>query len=355
MISRISQPSASFPVASSRGYGILLTLIIALSGWGLSFLPVLARLGPLACTLLLAAAYRHRFGYPTALAQGIRYSSGTLLRLAIVLFGLKLNVGELLQQGLPLLARSGGTVVFSLAAVWLLGRWLRADRKLTFLLAVGTAICGAAAIAAVSPLLKSKEEDTAMSAGLIALIGTAFAMAYTLLQPWLPLDAASYGIWSGLTLHEIAHVAMAAAPAGTDAMSDGLLAKLCRVALLVPTCLGIVGVSAWRSRRKGKRAVILPSDNPSQQRPALPIPWFLFGFIAMSLFGSYALPTLSANPAPLLEVVSLVTTLLLAMAMAGLGLNVNLRDFRSRAARPFAAMLIASLLLSGLMYLFVRL
>ncbi|WP_256759220.1 YeiH family protein [Cohnella sp. WQ 127256] len=237
----------TFSLIPARIYGILFTLALALTGWGLSQLPGLDRLGPLACTLLLAAAYRHLFGYPLSLGSGIRFSSGTLLRLAIVLFGLKLNIGDLLQQGLPLLARSAGTVLFSLVIVMVIGRWLRADRKLTFLLAIGTAICGAAAIAAVSPLLKSKDEDTAISAGLIALIGTIFAAAYTLIQPWLPIDVATYGIWSGLTLHEIAHVAMAAASAGPDALADGLLAKLCRVALLIPMCLGILSVAKLRA------------------------------------------------------------------------------------------------------------
>jgi uncharacterized integral membrane protein (TIGR00698 family) len=331
-------PSANgaFSLWPTRIYGVFFTLSLALAGWGLSLLPGLDRLGPLACTLLLASVYQYRYGYPTALAGGIRFSSSTLLRLAIILFGIKLDIVHLLQQGLPLLARSGGTAVFSLVAVVALGRLFRADRKLTLLLAIGTAICGAAAIAAVSPILRSKDEDTAMSAGLITLIGTVFAATYTLIQPWLPIDAATYGIWSGLTLHEIAHVAMAAAPAGPDALSDGLLAKLCRVVLLVPLCIGIMGVSKIRGR----------SDTAAR----FPFPWFLLGFVAMSLFGSFVLPAILPEPATLIHGLSLVTTLLLGMAMAGLGLNVSLRDFRTRAMRPFVAMLIASLLLSALTY-----
>jgi uncharacterized integral membrane protein (TIGR00698 family) len=339
--------TAAFSIWPTRIYGVLLTLSLALAGWGLSLLPGLDRLGPLACTLLLAAVYRYRFGYPIALNKGIRFSSSTLLRLAIVLFGLKLDIGILLHQGLPLLARSSGTVVFSLVAVVALGHLFRADRKLTILLAIGTAICGAAAIAAVSPMLKSKEEDTAISAGLIALIGTAFAAAYTLIQPWLPMDAATYGIWTGLTLHEIAHVAMAAAPAGPDALADGLLAKLCRVALLVPLCIGIMSVSKVRGRSKTS------DEGNSKKNTAakFPFPWFLLGFVAMSLFGSYVLPAILPEPSALIHGLSLVTTLLLGMAMAGLGLNVSLRDFRTRALRPFVAMLIASLLLSALTYI----
>ncbi|MCD9022211.1 YeiH family protein [Cohnella silvisoli] len=348
MLAKITPPTtAALPALPARIYGVLLTLLLALAGWGLSLLPGLERLGPLACALLLAPAYRHRFGYPSAITSGIRFSSATLLRLAIILFGLKLNIGDLLQQGLPLLARSCGTVVFGLAAVMALGRLFRADRKLTMLLAIGTAICGAAAIAAVSPLLKSKDEDTAISAGLIALIGTVFAPAYTLIQPWLPLNTAAYGIWSGLTLHEIAHVAMAAAPAGSDALADGLLTKLCRVALLVPLCIGILSLAKLRGRSKTTEA----GNSRVNAVTKFPFPWFLLGFVAMSLFGSYVVPVILPEPAMLLHGLSIVTTLLLGMAMAGLGLNVSLRDFRTRALRPFTAMLIASLLLSILTYM----
>jgi uncharacterized integral membrane protein (TIGR00698 family) len=341
--------TATLPIFPQRLYGILITLILTLAGWGLSLLPGLDRLGPLACTLFLAAAYRHRFGYPAAYAVGIRFSSGTLLRTAIVLFGLKLNIGVLLEQGLPLLARSFGTVAFSLAAVLLLGKWLRADHQLTSLLAIGTAICGAAAIAAAAPLLQSKEEDTAISAGLIALIGTVFAALYTLIQPWLPISAATYGVWSGLTLHEIAHVAMAAAPAGSDALADGLLAKLARVMLLVPLCLGLLSVTRQRnSHRSGDPTSGVNAKSTSTR---FPFPWFLLGFVGMSLFGSYALPVIWPEPYTLLNGLSTLTTLFLGMAMAGLGLNVSLRDFRTRALRPFVAMLIASILLSGFTFL----
>ncbi|MFC5701530.1 YeiH family protein [Cohnella faecalis] len=336
-----ANPFSAFPVPPLAG-GILLTFLLALLGWTLSLLPGLDRLGALACTLFLATLYRHLFHYPEALRPGIRLSSGTLLRAAIVLFGLKLNVSELLGLGLPLLARSAGTIAFALAAVLLLGRLFKADRALTLLLAIGTGICGAAAIAAVSPIIRSKDEDTAIGAGLIALLGTAFAALYTLLQPWLPMDPSVYGIWSGLTLHEVAHVAMAASAGGPDALAEGLLAKLCRVFLLLPVCLML---AAWMKRKHKDKT---GEEAGTIQR--FPFPWFLLGFVAMSLVGSYLLPNVLDNPAPTLHGVSLLTTLLLAMAMAGLGLNVSLRDLRSRALRPLAAMAVASAALSTIVW-----
>ena len=322
--------------------GVLLTLGFALLGWSVSLLPGLDRLGPLASALIAAVLYRHFFGYPERLQAGIRLSSGTLLRLAVVLYGLRLDVRVILGSGFSLLAVVAVTIVFSLIAVTTLGRLWKAEKPLTLLLAFGTGICGAAAIAAVSPILRSREEDTAISAGMIALTGTAFAVVYALLQPWLPFDAAHYGIWAGASLHEVTHVAMAAAPAGSEAIADGLLAKLARVFLLVPVCLILLA----RMKRQNAGA--------QEASRRIPFPWFLLGFAAMSLVKSYGLPALGIDAAPIVRDTSYLTTLLLSMAMAGLGLGVSLRDLRSRALLPLLALAASSVLLSALTYWIVR-
>ena len=99
------------------------------------------------------------------------------------------------------------SVIFAIALTLLIAKWLKADMSLSLLLGIGTGVCGAAAIAAVSPILKAKEKDTALGAGLIAFLGTIVAIGYTLVQP--RLTDTQYGVWSGVSLHEIAHVALA--------------------------------------------------------------------------------------------------------------------------------------------------
>lgn len=319
--------------------GIGFTFLIALLGYALALIPGLQRIGPMACAIVLAVAYRQLFGYPQALAAGIQFSSKYLLRLAIILFGLKLNISVIAQQGVGMLLRDVGVVIFSiLFTVWI-GRKLKADAPLTLLLGIGTGVCGAAAIAAVSPILKSKEQDTAAGAGLVALVGTVFAVAYTLLLPLLPMDSGQYGMWAGLSLHELAHVALAGAPAGQDALAQALLAKLGRVLLLVPLSF----VLMYWMKRTGK---IEPGTR-------IQFPWFLLGFLGMSLFGSFVLGQSLIIPDTIMNMISVVTTFLLTAAMVGLGLNVNLAALRSKAVRPLLAMLITSVLLSLLTWLVV--
>lgn len=316
--------------------GVGFTLIIALLGFGLSKVPGFDRVGPLASAIVIAIVYRQIWGYPSSIRSGIQFSSKKLLRLAIILYGLKLNIDVILHQSLGMLAYDAGVIVFAITCTILLAKWLKADMSLSLLLGVGTGVCGAAAIAAVSPIVKAKDEDTAIGVGIIALVGTVFAIGYTLLRPILPMPLMDYGTWSGLTLHELAQVALAAAPAGQDALAIGLLAKLGRVLLLIPLCFILM---YWMKRKEN-----------AEMDTKIEFPWFLIGFIVMSLFGSYVLGKYIPYPEEAKSIVTSATTWILSMAMVGLGLNVSLSDVRTKALRPLIAMVITSLLLSVLTF-----
>ncbi|WP_100010372.1 putative sulfate exporter family transporter [Lentibacillus sediminis] len=318
--------------------GVLFTFLIAGIGYMLAVLPGFSRVGPLACAILLAILYRQLFSYPEALRTGIQFSSKYLLRFAIILYGLKLNIDVIVNDGLGLLAKGAVAIVFSILLTVYLAKKFRANGQLAMLLGVGTGVCGAAAIAAVSPIIKAKDEDTAIGVGIIALVGTIFSIIYAVLQPILPLTDTQYGTWVGLSLHELAHVALAAEPAGEDALAIALLAKLGRVFLLVPLCFVLI---YWVRHRK---------DTDASGQATVTFPWFLLGFIAMSLFGSYVLGSVIPVSQGFMQATDAITTFILASAMVGLGLNVSLNDVKNKALRPLAAMLITSVLLSGLMF-----
>src|SRR5699024_5295686 len=186
------------------------------------------------------------------------------------------NIDTILSEGLALLIRDAVIIMLAIGLMIWLARALKADQTLSLMLGVGTGVCGAAAIAAVAPIVKARDEDTAIGVGMIALMGTIFSVFYTIIRPILPISALDYGLWSGISLHELAHVALAAAPAGDEALAVALLAKLGRVFLLVPLCFILIFVM----QRKNKQA-----DTTTK----VSFPWFLLGFIMMSILGSYVL------------------------------------------------------------------
>jgi len=321
--------------------GVAFTLVIATFGYAVSRLPGPDHIGQLGCAILLAIVFRQLWGYPEKQRAGIQYSSRTLLRLAIVLYGLKLNMIVVFQQGLGLLAIDAMMITAAVTLTLLLAKLLKADMSLSLLLGAGTGICGAAAIAAISPIVRAKEKETAIGAGMIALVGTLFAIGYTLLMPYLGLTAEQYGIWSGVSLHEIAHVALAAAPAGEDPLAIALLAKLGRVFLLVPFSLLLL---VWMKRKDSIKA--RNGAGQANERAKVEFPWFLLGFMAMSFVGSFVLGKYIVLPESVMNSVATVTTFLLTMAMVGLGLNVSLKELNGATLRALSAMIIVSIVLS---------
>ncbi|MEW9672414.1 YeiH family protein [Ammoniphilus sp. 3BR4] len=306
--------------------GILFTFAIASLGVGLAKLPFISFLGPMVTAILMAVLYRQLFNYPESIRAGVQFSGKAILRYAIILFGFRLNVEVILHQGLGLLVKDVVSIVLAIAVTMVIAKRLKAHPSLSLLLAIGTGVCGAAAIAAVSPILKAKEEDTAIGVGIIALVGTVFTIIYTLLYPFLPITGIEYGIWSGMSLHEIAHVAAAAAPAGEDPLAMALLAKLGRVLLLVPLCLIL---ACWMKKKD--------TNTPSK----VEFPWFLAGFVLASLIGTYV-----SIPQGVLDNIATFSSFLLTAAMVGLGLNVSFQALKAKGWKPLIAMFIASIILS---------
>lgn len=317
--------------------GICFTFLIALGGYVLAKIPGLTHIGPLACAILLAVLYRQIFGYPEFVRKGIEFSAKYILRLAIILYGLKLNMNIIFEDGPGLIFKSMIAILIAILLMVFLGRLMHANKEMCFLIGIGTGICGAAAIAATAPILKANEEDTAISIAMIALVGTLFSIGYTLILPILPISNMLFGIWSGLSLHELAHVALAAEPAGENALAMALLAKLSRVFLLVPVCGMLI---AWFHVKRS-----------SATKTNIAFPYFLLGFIGMSLFGSYVLGHFIHVSEEVMSTVSSLTTFLLASAMVGLGLNVSLHAIRTKALKPLFAMMITSITLSIVMYI----
>lgn len=321
--------------------GVIFTFFIALLGFLLAKVPGFSHIGQLASAIIIAVLYRQFFGYPEIIRNGISFSAKTLLRLAIILYGLKLNIDVIFRDGLGLLVRDIIIIAFAILFIIWLAKLLKADRSISLLLGVGTGVCGAAAIAAIAPIIKAKDEDTAISVGIIALMGTVFSIIYTIIRPFLPLDVIDYGIWSGMSLHELAHVAIAAEPAGNDALAIALLAKLGRVFLLVPLSF----IFIYLMKRK--------NEDAKQRKTKVPFPYFLLGFILLSILGSYVFGRFIPVSGETLQTVDNITAWLLTAAMVGLGLNVSLKDVRVRALKPLIAMTVTSILVSLIAYVLV--
>jgi uncharacterized integral membrane protein (TIGR00698 family) len=319
--------------------GILLTLALALAARFIAGLPFFSIMGQLVIAIMLGMVWRAIAGVNSGLMEGASYSSKKLLRLGIILLGFRLNLYDIYNAGSTVFLIAFANLTFALLVVYGLSRVFKVEKRLGILTACGTAICGAAAVVAIAPVIKANEKETAIGAANVAVLGTIFTIVYTLVFSYLGLNALEYGVFSGGTLHEIAHVVAAADPAGQAALDLAIIVKLTRVALLVPVAI-LIGFYLKRKETGAAGEKLTFST--------LPIPWFILGFLAVSAFNTTGI----VSEAAATTIVNLAY-LLIGMAMAGLGMSVDFKSFRQMGGKALAAGLAGSVLLALFGYILV--
>lgn len=317
--------------------GLLLTFGIALVAKYISTFPFFSIMGQLVIAILIGMTWRAMFHVPNEWNTGISFSSKKLLRFGIILLGMRLNLADIYNAGASVFLIAFVNLVFALLVVFGLMRIFHVEKRLGILTACGTAICGAAAVVAIAPQIKADENETAVGAAIVALLGTVFTLVYTLLYSVFSLTPTQYGVFAGGTLHEIAHVIAAAAAGGDEAVDMAILVKLTRVALLVPVAI-LIGVLYRRSEKGQEKEAFSLSI----------IPWFIVGFLGMSAFNSMGIVSPSVA-----QVIVNTAYILIGMAMAGLGLNVEIKTFKRLGGKAFVAGLVGSVCLSILGYVLV--
>jgi len=361
-----------FPKAGSGPFLWPVGLVGAIAGGALFLeaLPVVRHVGALALALLLGLGLRGVWRVPVAWGGGISWAAKVLLRFGIVLLGVRLDLLLVWEAGLSILAISASVVGCGLLGISWLGRRLGLDPVLALLIAVDSSICGGSAVAAAAPVIGARERDIALVVPLCSLLGTVLMLGYTFVQQCWPVSELRYGVMVGATLHEVAQVVAAVTPfAGT--VEAGMVAKLSRVALLVPavSVLGWVwsrrsgGVSPrtfqWRICGRGSSCAV--SENSpkrvtceTRQAGNPKRPYFVLGFFAVSLANTvllHAWPEARAVVETVDGVVLRAAVFIMAMAMAAMGLGTDFSHLRENGLRALACAVLGWLGLAALVAL----
>lgn len=273
----------------------------------------LAVLSPMIVAVVAGLVIGQIWRLPPTLAPGLALATRPVLRAGIILLGFQITLGQIGALGAAAFAVSALTLLATFVAVRLVGRALGVAGPLTDLIAAGTAVCGASAVIATNPVARGSDEDVAYALACVTLFGTLAMLTAPLLALPLGLTDTSYGIWTGASIHEVAQVTAAAFPLGDTAGQAATVAKLIRVMLLAPLVLGLA--LFLRGRAQGAAHV--------------PVPWFVFGFVAAMLINSAA-----PLPDPLRDTLGGLAGLLLATGLAAMGLMTDPRRLYTRGARP---------------------
>lgn len=285
--------------------------------------------------IVLGVLLRNTVPLSPRFEAGLAFAAKPLLRLGVVLLGLQLVLGDILDLGVGVILVVVAIVVIGITSTLLIGRLLGISATQRLLIACGFSICGAAAVAAVDGVIEAEEEEVVTAVALVVIFGTLMIPLIPLAASLLGLDAQQAGMWAGGSIHEVAQVVAVGGTIGGAGLAVAVVVKLARVLMLAPV-LAVVSVQ----RRRSLAAGATPGATPGKRPPIIPL--FVVGFIAMVVVRS-----LGWVPDDVVAGAGLAQTVLLAAAMFALGTGVRFSMFRRVGVRPFALAGASTLIVTG--------
>lgn len=346
-------------------YGVTLITAMSVAAWFLAMIPAIKALSlsslimGIVLGMIFANTYRTRV--PVTWEPGLKFCSKRMLRLGIILYGFRLTFQDILAVGISAVVIDAiivtGTI---LLGIWL-GRLIQLDRDSTLLTSTGSAICGAAAVLGAEPIVRASQHKAAIAVSTVVIFGTTSMFLYPIAYRAGLFDGFTtqqIGIYTGATLHEVAHVVGAGNAMGEEIATSALIVKMVRVMMLVPVLLIMSYFLALEAARRNVSETLTADDTTTEtgKGKKIIVPWFAFLFLLMICLNSLLHANFEGQQwlTTSLKAIEVVSTFMLTMAMTALGCDTSIAKFRQAGARPFvlAAMLYVWLVAGG--YLLTR-
>jgi uncharacterized integral membrane protein (TIGR00698 family) len=294
---------------------VLAGLLAAAATYLAQFAPIL---GAPVIAILLGVLIRTFVALPPALNTGIKFSGRSVLQIAIVVSGFGISLVSIIRTGLGTLPVTLGTIAIALLLAPLAGRLLRLDVKLRELVGIGTAICGASAIAAVASVIEPREDEIALSIATIFLYNIVAVLTFPLIGHALGMTQMQFGVWAGTAINDTSSVVAAGLAYGHEAGTHATIVKLTRATLILP----IVGALAL-TRARAERGAGKPIPWKSI------VPWFILWFLGAAVINSTGvIPSNWHTP------IGDAATFLISLALAAIGLQTALAELVRTGSRP---------------------
>ncbi|MEE7530844.1 YeiH family protein [Klebsiella huaxiensis] len=266
---------------------------------------------------------------------GVIFAKQHLLRLGIILYGFRLTFAQIADVGVSGIVIDVLTLSSTFFIACFLGQKVFGlDKHTSWLIGAGSSICGAAAVLATEPVVKAEASKVTVAVATVVIFGTIAIFLYPAIYPFLAhwFTPEAYGIYMGSTMHEVAQVVAAGHAVSPDAENAAVIAKMLRVMMLAPFLL----LLAARVKQ------LTPAE--SGEKSKITIPWFAILFIVVAVFNSFHL-----LPKAVVDMLVTLDTVLLAMAMAALGLTTHVSALKKAGAKPLlmALMLFVWLIVGG--------
>lgn len=298
--------------------GLLLALLVAaVATAGGVVLPVLG--GPV-LAIVLGVLLRSVVAPGPAYRAGISYAAKKVLQGAIVVSGFSLSLLTVVHTGLATLPITLVTIAVALVIAPVLGRWLRLHGAIRLLVGVGTAICGASAIAAVSTVIEPDEADVSLSIATVFLFNIIAVLVFPPLGHLMHLSEYAFGVWAGTAINDTSSVVAAGYAYGQSAGAQATIVKLTRATLILPIVAALAVAHVRHNRAQGVRIPWVRI-----------VPWFIVWFLLAALVN-----TTGVIPAGWHRGIALLATFLITTALAAIGLQTEIAKLVRAGSRPLA-------------------
>ena len=309
-------------------HGILIILLFALAAFYIGDFEVVKSMSfsPMIVGIVLGMIYANtlRAALPASFTPGIQFCSKRILRLGIILYGFRLTLQDVTEVGIPAIIVDALMVTITICGGVMVGKWLKMDKEISLLTSVGAGICGAAAVLGAESALRVKPYKTAVAVSTVVIFGTISMFLYPVLyrNGVFSISPELMGIFTGASVHEVAHVVGAGNAMGESVGSVAIIVKMIRVMMLVPVLL----IISYTIARKASG-----SDAPGK----INTPWFAILFLVVIVLNSFI--PLSDN---VRNGINTFDTFLLTMAMTALGAETSFDKFKKAGSKPFVLALI---------------
>ncbi|WP_297573869.1 YeiH family protein [uncultured Deefgea sp.] len=271
--------------------------------------------------ILLGIIIRSRTTIAPQFNAGIQFSSKQILQWSIVGLGFSLPIADVIKTGMSSLEITFATITAAVLSAIIFGRVLKIPLKLCVLIGTGTAICGGSAIAAITPVVKPDEHDTAFALSTIFLFNIVAVLVFPAIGHMLGMSDSGFGMWAGTAINDTSSVVAAAYSWSDNAGDYATIVKLTRAMLIIPVTL-IFAFLFGMTRRK---------ETISEETESVwkAVPWFILWFLLASLFGSML-------PDWMIKTAQFIAPVMITMALVAIGLSTDLGRMRQTGWRPVA-------------------
>ena len=309
--------------------GILLSVgVAALACWLESLLPI-HLIGSAVIAMFIGMILNHYLRESKRLAPGLKFTSKKILKFAIILLGLSLNITTILTVGKMSLTVMVFTLLTCFGGGYFIGKALGLNWKLSNLISAGTGICGGSAIAAISSVIDADDNDVAYAMSATFLFDMAMIVLFPIMGRALGMTDQAFGIWAGTAVNDTSSVVATGYAFSEGAGDFATMVKLTRTLAIIPT----VVVFALVQLRLKRKEALQNSRNGSELKANVSIakifPWFILGFLAMSVVTS-VLPI----PAAVVSGTKSISKFLMVCALAAIGLNTSFSSMKKAGIRP---------------------